>query len=262
MISFLFLTRNRLGVTARCFKSLADTLRREDVEWRIVDNGSTDGTAEWLLRVAAAYPGQVHVTLRADNTGVAGGRQLLLNEARGDTLVILDADVEARRAGWLERLLAPLADPSIGICGPGGNWVTAGWQWYEPVTVDYAGPCDTISGYCQAFRRDVLDRGAVMDMAFNPYWHEDSDWCMQIAAMGLKVWCTGDVGLYHIYAGTGDTGGGHIKQRYLASKWRGKGLVRHEREPLAEEARTPTLKAQPTEVHDAPHNNGGVPCLT
>lgn len=233
MISFLFLTRNRLGVTARCFRSLADTLRREDVEWRIVDNGSTDGTAEWLLRMAASYPGKVHVTLRADNTGVAGGRQILLDQAQGDTLVILDADIEARQAGWLERLIAPLADPAIGICGPAGHWVTPDWLWYEPVPIGYVGPSDVVSGYCQAFRRDVLDRGVAMDMTFNPYWHEDSDWCFQIAALGMTVWCTGDIGLYHLYAGTGARGDdGAMKQRYFASKWRGRGLARFERESI------------------------------
>jgi len=229
VISFLFLTRDRLGVTARCFRSLADTLRRDDVEWRIIDNGSTDGTAEWLLRVAAAYPGKVHVTLRADNTGVAGGRQLLLDAARGDTLIILDADVEARRAGWLERLTAPLADPGVGICGPAGHWITPGWQWYEPVPVGYVGPADVVSGYCQAFRRDVIE-GFQMDMTFNPYFCEDSDMCLWIRSRGYEVWSTGDIGLYHVYAGTGNYGQGPMKQKYLASKWRGKGLVRYERE--------------------------------
>lgn len=229
MISFLFLTQNRLGVTARCFRSLAPTLRRADVEWRIIDNGSTDGTADWLLRMAARYPGQVFVTLHADNTGVAGGRQLLLNEARGETLIILDSDVEARCAEWLDALLAPLQRPEIGLCGPAGHWLTPNWVWYEPVPTGYVGPSDVVSGYCQAFRREVID-GFQMDMNFNPYFHEDSDMCLWIRDQGYDVWCTGNIGLYHVYAGTGNHGGGIPKQKYLASKWQGKGLVRYERE--------------------------------
>lgn len=232
VISFLMLTQNRKGVTARCLRSLAPTLARPDVEWRILDNGSTDGTAAWLLRMAARYPGRVHVTLHADNTGVAGGRQELLDAAQGDTLVILDSDVEARRPDWLDRLLAPLADPTIGLCGPAGHWITPGWAWYEPVERTYVGPVDTVSGYCQAFRRDVLDRGVRLDMAFNPFMIEDTDFTCQIAALGLQIWCTGNVGLYHVYCGTGDQSGAARKQAYLASKWQGKGLVRFEREAV------------------------------
>lgn len=243
-VNFLFLTQNRLGVTARCFRSLANSLRDPDIEWYILDNGSTDGTAEWLLRMAAAYPGQVHITLRADNTGVAGGRDLLLKQAQGDTLVILDSDVEARRTGWLYRLLEPLQRPEIGICGPAGHWITPDWSWYEPVPWDYVGRSDVVSGYCQAFRRDVLDRGVKMDLAYSPYWHEDSDFSMQIATLGLQVWCTGDIGLYHIYAGTGAIAGdGITKQQYLASKWRGKGLIRSERE-MAEHATAELIPAR------------------
>jgi GT2 family glycosyltransferase len=226
-ISLLFLTYNRRGVVARCFQSLASTLRDPRVEWRILDNGSADGTAEWLMMFAAQHE-RVHVTLRADNTGVAGGRDILFKQAQGEIIVSMDSDVEACRAGWLDRLIAPLDDPGVGLCGPGGHWLTEGWQWYEAAPDSYRGECDTVSGYCQVFRRDVLDRGVSMDLTFNPYWHEDSDLAMQIKALGYSVYCTGDVGLRHIYAGSGDDGRGHEKQKYLASKWQGRGLVRCE----------------------------------
>lgn len=228
-ISLLFLTYNRRGIVARCFQSLASTLSDPVIEWRVLDNGSTDGTAEWLLKFAANYD-NVFVTLCADNAGVAGGRQILFEQARGDIIVSMDSDVEARRAGWLSRLIAPLDDPAVGLCGPGGNWLTDGWQWYEAAPDGYRGEVDTVSGYCQAFRREVLDRGVEMDMYYNPYWHEDTDLAMQIKSLGYRAMCTGDVGLHHIYAGSGDDGRGNEKQSYLASKWRGNGLARFEQE--------------------------------
>lgn len=226
-ISLLFLTYNRLGIVARCFQSLASTLRDPVIEWRVLDNGSTDGTAEWLWKFAAQYD-NVHVTLRADNTGVAGGRDILFAQALGDIIVSLDSDVEAQRAGWLDQLIAPLMVPDVGLCGIGGQWITENWQWYEPAPEGYRGECDTVSGYCQAFRRDLLDQGVEMDLTFNPYWHEDTDLAMQIQALGYRVMCVGDIGLTHIYAGSGDDGRGHEKQAYLASKWQGLGLVRCE----------------------------------
>lgn len=232
MISLLILTQNRRGVTARCLRSLTSTLKRDDVEWRILDNGSRDGLAEWLLNMAAHYPGQVHITLRADNTGVAGGRQLLLDQAQGDVLVFLDNDAEAISAQWLDALIDPLSQTEIGLCGPAGHWVVENWNWYQAVEPGYTGHVDTVSGYCQAFRRDALD-GFKMDMTFNPYWHEDTDMCMWLRSHGYSIWCTGDIGVRHVYAGTGDTGDGQPKQQYLASKWRGQGLIRAEREEVA-----------------------------
>lgn len=228
MIDLLLLTQNRLGATARCLRSLAPTLLRDDVRWYIVDNGSRDGTAQWLLKVASHWPEKVDVTLRADNTGVAGGRQLLLNKSRGDHVIILDSDVEARASDWLERLLEPLNDEAVGVAGPSGHWIVNDWTWYEPVEPGYVGQCDVVSGYCQAFRRSALD-GFEMDLTFNPYWHEDSDTCLWLASRGLQVRCTGDIGLFHIFAGSGDDGKGKAKQQYLASKWRSKRLIREER---------------------------------
>lgn len=229
MISLLILTRGRFGVTARCMRSLAPILAREDVEWVVLHNGGEEPLGLWWLKVAQQYP-QVRVVLQDNNLGVAGGRQKLLGLARGEYLVILDNDVEAVRAGWLDRLLWPLDHvEGVGLCGPGGNWITPGWEWYDPVYPGYVGYVDTVAGYCQAFKRDVLWQGVALDQAFNPYWHEDTDMAMQIAALGQTVWCTGDIGIRHIFAGTGDDGRGQDKQRYLASKWAGRGLARFER---------------------------------
>jgi glycosyltransferase involved in cell wall biosynthesis len=219
------------------------------VEWRIIDNGSTDGTADWLLKMAAWYPGRVHVTLHADNTGVAGGRQLLLDQARGNTMIFLDSDVEARRNDWLDKLLACLNIPDVGLAGPGGHWITKNWDWYEPVTPGYVGEVDTVSGYCQAFTRKAIN-GFNMDMFFSPFWHEDTDLTLWLKDKGYSTWCTGDIGLFHIFAGTGDRGGGKAKQAYLASKWRGKGLVRFERE--ADELKNTHQKVREQETAIAP----------
>ena len=231
-ISLLFLTMNRLGIVARCFRSLAPTLARGDVEWLIVDNASTDGTATWLRALATRYPERVHVLLSAVNTGVAGGRQILLDHARGETLIILDSDVEARRADWLDRLITPLAIPDVWIAGPGGCFVVPDWTDYEAAPRGYVGEVDVCSGYCQAWKHEAFERGVQMDMAYNPRWHEDSDTCLQARALGGRVWNTGDVGLFHLFSHTGDDGTSWDKQRYLASKWRGKGLIRAEREAV------------------------------
>lgn len=227
MISLLFLTYNRLGIVARCFRSLAPTLHRNDVEWVILDNASRDGTADWLLKMASRYP-NVRLELSAQNLGVAGGRTRLLELAQGDVLVSLDSDVEARRADWLARLTDPLAMPEIGITGASGHYITSDWQT-RPALPSFSGAVDVLSGYCQAFRRDVLDRGVALDLSFNGGGAEDDDFCSQVASHGLQVWQVADVGLHHIFSGTWNTAlYPHMRTKYRA-KWQHKNVVFHEK---------------------------------
>lgn len=235
MVDMLFLTYGRFGITARCFRSLAPTLLdREDMHWFILDNGSTDGTADWLLKLAQRYPEKVTINLQARNTGVAGGRAILLEQSTAETVIILDSDVEARRADWLDRLIQPLQDhPDVWLCGPGGYWVSRDWTHYDVPPKGYTGYVDVCSGFCQAWKRQAFEAGVTMDLKYNPRWHEDSDMSIDALSRGGKVWHTGDVGLFHIFAVTGDDGSSAWKQQYLASKWRGKGLVRYEREERA-----------------------------
>lgn len=233
-ISLVFLTHNRLGVTARCLSSLAPTLRRDDVEWIILDNASTDGTPNWLRLLAAQHPDKVRINLQARNTGVAGGRAILFDMARGDIIVSMDSDVEARRTVWLENLLAPLdAYPDVWLCGPGGAFIQDDWRDFRAAPPDQPMPIDVCAGFCQAFRREALEAGVALDQAYNPRWHEDADLCLQIRALGKQVYHTGEVGLFHVFAYTGDDGSGATKLAYLQSKWRGKGLVAAEREAVS-----------------------------
>jgi GT2 family glycosyltransferase len=74
----------------------------------VVDNASTDGTADLLAR---DYP-QVQVVRNATNAGFAGGVAVGLAHVTSDVVVLLNNDATVQQ-GWLAELLAPLADPSV-----------------------------------------------------------------------------------------------------------------------------------------------------
>lgn len=84
--------------------------RIQAVEIILVDSGSTDGT----LETAARYPVRV---VRISPAEFTFGRSLNrgLAVATGEFAVIASAHVYPVYPDWLERLLAPFADPQVGL---------------------------------------------------------------------------------------------------------------------------------------------------
>lgn len=85
-----------------CLDSILGQLRADD-ELIVIDNGSTDGSADL---VETRYPG-VRL-IRSTNEGYAGGNNRGAQIAQGEYLVILNPDT-ALLPGALDALLAPLA---------------------------------------------------------------------------------------------------------------------------------------------------------
>ena len=152
-------TRDRLSLLSGCLDSLVcqttagsnGSADRFDV--LVVDNGSTDGTAAWLVDWAQADPERRRVVTepvaglsRARNRGVA--------EATGDVVLFIDDDALAPR-GWVAAHLAAhrrdAATTAVGgpvvLTWPEGRprWLTPGLEhWYSALDHgdhgDHAGP--------------------------------------------------------------------------------------------------------------------------
>lgn len=66
-----------------------------DIEILVVDDGSTDGSREWLEEyVQSSESSQVHLFFHESNQGKAGALATGFAEARGDIVIIQDADLE------------------------------------------------------------------------------------------------------------------------------------------------------------------------
>ena len=231
-ISILMLTFNRQPLVQRCFQSLAYTLRREDVlEWLVLDNASGDDTPGYLRSFMGRQP-KVGCHFSRWNRGVAGGRDYLLQRARGDYVVLLDSDVVITDRRFPQNLVQALGRPGVGLVGVAGHFVPPGWKWpFRVAPDDYQGPCDLVPGFCQAFRRS-LAATCRLDLAFNPYWLEDTDFCFQAAARGHTIWTLprATCGVQHEWGKSGAASSDFsAKYEYFAAKWRGRNVVRAER---------------------------------
>jgi GT2 family glycosyltransferase len=89
-IAVLTLTRDRLEFTRHCFQTLRDNAGC-DYDHFVLDQGSTDGTQEWLARQP------VDTTLLTQNVGISEGMNTLLdqiNPMNYDVIVKFDNDCE------------------------------------------------------------------------------------------------------------------------------------------------------------------------
>ena len=93
-ISVVIPTYNRLPILEKCLRALesqrlSDAL--EGFEVVVVDDGSTDGTVDWLLHRQDEFP---HVRLvQQEHGGPAEGRNRGVHHARGDVIVFIDSDL-------------------------------------------------------------------------------------------------------------------------------------------------------------------------
>jgi GT2 family glycosyltransferase len=165
---------NQLEFTRQC---LAALVRHTRPPWElvVVDNGSTDGTADYLRGVRDAASVHVEVITNPDNRGFPAAANQGLRAARGDHLVLLNNDVVPTDA-WLDQLVAlTRVDPAIGLVGPMTNFA-APPQLVEHVPyadldamhrfaarwrADHRGQWSTapkLSGSCLLLKRAVLAR--------------------------------------------------------------------------------------------------------
>jgi len=108
-ISAVILTRNRKEALSRVLDRLLEAPLAEIL---VVDNGSSDGTAEHVRRYAA----RVRLLEPGANLGL-GGRNLASREAKGDLLLMLDDDAYPL-PGAVETLLEAFeANPRLGVAG-------------------------------------------------------------------------------------------------------------------------------------------------
>jgi hypothetical protein len=82
------------------------------IEVLVVDNASTDGSAE---EIEAAFGRRVRLVRSARNLGFGGGNNLGIRQARGRHIVLLNNDAVAAPSFVRELVAAAEADPRIGM---------------------------------------------------------------------------------------------------------------------------------------------------
>lgn len=117
---------NAAGTIERALASVLEE-RAILLEIVVVDDASTDATADVVARVAAADPRVVLIRAPA-NEGVSKARNRALDAARGAWLSFLDAD-DRLLPGAIAALMAPTADPSVMVVVGQRIWTDGERTW-------------------------------------------------------------------------------------------------------------------------------------
>jgi GT2 family glycosyltransferase/tetratricopeptide (TPR) repeat protein len=236
--SIVILTWNELAYTKACVASI-QRHTPEAHELIFVDNGSTDGTREWLATVPGAK-----VIANATNVGFAAGANQGIRAASGERVLLLNNDIIVTE-GWLSGLAHHLdADASCGLVGPISNYVS-GQQLDEsarydsiPAMEEHARSVRTRSrgrsrevrrlvGFCLLARAEVFRTVGLFDEGYSLGNFEDDDFSMRCVLAGWRLRIAGDVFIHHF--GSRTFAGNKIDYRaameknraYFLEKWRG-----------------------------------------
>ena len=212
--SIVIPVHNELACTQVCLEALEYARGEADLDVIVVDNGSSDGTPEWLDHQARQWP-YLRVIRSPQNLGFAGGCNLGLAAATGDGVVLLNNDAIVT-PGWLQGLWQPLlASAAIGMTGPVSNFVIREQRVPGPETENWQGvlahasrfaasqaglgqPTERLSGFCLMIRRAVIDRLGGLDTRFGLGYCEDDDYCLRAGLAGFRLWIVREVYVHHL----------------------------------------------------------------
>ncbi len=179
---------NRVDIE-RCLGGLLSHTSGHAIEIIVVDNGSTDGTGEWLDEFAASNR-TVRVIHADHNLGAGAGRNVIFKQSRGRVLIWLDPSIEVT-GDIFTPIAKALENDKVGIVGPFGVETHDLHDFHEAS----AGDVDAIEGYLIACRRELAHNIGELDEKFRFYRHLDLYFSFACREMGYRIVALPDLSL-------------------------------------------------------------------
>jgi len=219
MIDIIVLTYNNLKNTRLCIESIYEYT--SDFRLIVLDNNSDDGTIEYLDGL-----NRDNLTLHFSpkNLGCVSGRNYAYSLSKdSEYICFLDND-QFVTEGWVESYMSYI-DKGYDIVG------FEAWQMKEnfmPYRRASKGENYHYVGCGGMFlKRKVIDDIGLFDLAFNPMYFEDPDFCWRANAAGYRICWNEEKKIYHLphkLLNAERKVFFNESHRIFRSKWRGKQL--------------------------------------
>jgi GT2 family glycosyltransferase len=228
-VSVIVVSWNARELLRGCLASLRQAQPACLLETIVVDNDSHDGSAEM---VESEFP-DARVIRSGKNLGFAGGNNLGIAAAQGDTFALVNSDALVH-PGCLETLLAFLqSTPTAGLVGPkvfgadgllqrNSRHLPSFWNTlcralavdrlfpgqsllsgYEVPVAQHARThrAQVLSGCFWLARREAVEQVGLLDDRFF-FYGEDIDWCKRFSDAGWSMYFVPDATATHLGGGS------------------------------------------------------------
>lgn len=199
------ISADNLALLLPCLRSVFAATHHITLEVFVVDNASTDDTAE---TVQAEFP-QVKVLRNAERLGFSTNNNFVLRQGQGRYMMLLNDDTVVLD-GALDTLVT-FADlrADAGVVGSflfnpdrtfqaafsafpnpwiEGFWSTAALFPRLHAKAEEPFLTQTVCGAALMIRRKTMDQVGLLDTGFDPIYAEETDWCRRVSKTGWKVY--------------------------------------------------------------------------
>lgn len=201
VVSIIIPVYNHVDHTLACLRALAAHPPAAPCEILVVDDGSSDATAQWMPQISG-----LRYEVRAHNGGFIEACNDGVSRARGRYVVLLNNDT-VPQPGWLDALLETFSSvPGAGLVGsqllyPDGRLQESGgvifsdgsgWSYGRFEAADdprFASlrDVDYCSGAALMLPRALWQQLGGFDTRYKPAYYEDTDLAFRVRAQGLRV---------------------------------------------------------------------------
>ena len=225
-LSVIIVSWNTRELLRRCLQCLEGELAGVDAEVFLIDNDSSDGSAQM---VASDFP-WVKLTANDTNRGFAAANNQALKVAAGECILLLNPDTEVQ-PGSIKTLLSFFdGHPQAGVVAPQllnsdgtiqrscRQFPTFAGMFYELIGMSRLFPneakfrqykmldfehdqeiqVDQPEGACLLLRRKVIEEVGMLDEGYFMLF-EEVDWCYRIKQSGWQIWFTPSAKVIHHY---------------------------------------------------------------
>lgn len=233
-LSVVVLNYNNSNVIFRCVDTLTKYSKRYNYEIIVVDNNSTDGSYEKLLK---EYNKKNNVKIiRNSKNGCSSGRNLGVANASKDYIIFLDSDEWVTNPYWLDNyfeLVNNLGDKTV--IGWGAGWFNSQKYAYHVVDsfphrylepkyiatndIGYLATCGFI------INKDFFNKIGGFDLNYDPTCYEDTDLSLNVRYNGGDIYYSKHLGVGHLPHQTTKSGTKaheeliYKKGTYFIQKW-------------------------------------------